>query len=532
LSSSYTRPLEHRGEEKDRGLAARIYRLFFSASPRNENTTTLSHGPTETSPLLGSDASHGVASIANITEDYIESQLGQITVIAETGVTWQHEAKVLASHAAPLIVTFLLQYLIDISSIIAVGRLGKIELGAVSLANMSASISCFAVFQGLATSLDTLCSQAYGSGNKHLVGLYCQRMTLFLLCLSVPMAVLWLNSEYIIMRLVHNAEIARLTSTYLHILIFALPGYAFFETGKRFLQAQGLFRATTYVILIGAPVNAMLQWLLVWKLKLGFIGAPISVVLTRTLLPILLVLYTKLFDGSECWGGFSKRALTNWWVMIRLAIPGMIMVEAEWLAFEIMTVISSRFGTEYLAAQSILITLTTISYQILFPVSIAASTRVATLIGAGRISAAKVAARVAIASSCICTLAIISTYMTFQYRLPFIFTDDDAVATLVTLVLPLVAVMTLFDGLGVAAHGLLRGIGKQGIGGPANLVSYYLVSLPISLHLAFALDMKIQGLWIGTTVGLIVVSIIEYSFLLVTDWRKAVMEAEARNAAG
>lgn len=262
------------------------------------------------------------------------------------------------------------------------------------VANMSASISCFAVFQGLATSLDTLCSQAYGSGNKHLVGLYCQRMTLFLLCLSVLISVLWLNSEYIIMSLVHDADIARLASTYLHVLIFALPGYAFFETGKRFLQAQGLFRATTYVLLIGAPVNAMLQWLLVWKLKLGFIGAPISVVLTRTLLPILLVLYTKLFDGSECWGGFSKRAFTNWWVIIRLAVPGMIMVEAEWLAFEIMTVISSRFGTQYLAAQSILITLTTISYQILFPVSIAASTRVATLIGAGRVSAAKVAARV------------------------------------------------------------------------------------------------------------------------------------------
>ncbi|KAH7007557.1 multidrug and toxin extrusion protein [Ilyonectria destructans] len=489
---SYTPPLQHRDEKKHRGLAARIYRLFFRASSRNEDTT----------------------------------------IIDETGVTWQHEAKVLASHAAPLIVTFLLQYFIDISSIIAVGRLGKIELGAVSLANMSASISCFAVFQGLATSLDTLCSQAYGSGNKHLVGLYCQRMTLFLLCLSVLIALLWLNSEYIIMNLVHDADIARLASTYLHILIFALPGYAFFETGKRFLQAQGLFRATTYVLLIGAPVNAMLQWLLVWKLELGFIGAPISVVLTRTLLPILLVLYTKLFDGSECWGGFSKRALTNWWVMIRLAVPGMIMVEAEWLAFEIMTVISSRFGTEYLAAQSILITLATISYQLPFPVSIAASTRVATLIGAGRVSDAKVAARVAIASSCMCTFANFSMYMTFQYRLPFIFTDDDALATLVSLVLPLVAVMTFVDGLSVAAHGLLRGIGKQEIGGPANLVSYYLVSLPISLYLAFVLDMKIEGLWIGVTIGLILVSIIEYGFLLMTDWRKAVMEAEARNAAG
>lgn len=259
---------------------------------------------------------------------------------------------------------------------------------------MSASISCFAVFQGLATSLDTLCAQAYGSGNKHLVGLYCQRMTLFLLCLTIPIAVLWMNSEYIIMQLVNEAEIASLASSYLHVLILALPGYAVFETGKRFLQAQGLFQATTYVLLIGAPINALLQWLLVWKLELGFIGAPLSVVITRTLLPILLVLYILLFKGSQCWGGFSMRAFSNWWIMIRLALPGMVMIEAEWLAFEILTVISSRFGTEYLAAQSILIAATTISYQIPFPVSIAASTRVARLIGAGRVNDAKVAARV------------------------------------------------------------------------------------------------------------------------------------------
>ena len=59
-----------------------------------------------------------------------------------------------------------------------------------------------------------------------------------------------------------------------------------------------------------------------------------------------------------------------------------------------MTLISARFGTEYLATQSILITLTTLSYQIPFPLSIAASTRVASLIGAGQVHNAKVAARV------------------------------------------------------------------------------------------------------------------------------------------
>jgi MATE family multidrug resistance protein len=79
--------------------------------------------------------------------------------------------------------------------------------------------------------------------------------------------------------------------------------------------------------------------------------------------------------------------------MIGLAIPGMVMVEAEYLAFEVMIIASSRFGADYLAAQSILAALATISFQIPFSMSIAASTRVATLIGAGSIDHGKVAAK-------------------------------------------------------------------------------------------------------------------------------------------
>ncbi|KAJ6444841.1 multidrug and toxin extrusion protein [Purpureocillium lavendulum] len=208
---------------------------------------------------------------------------------------------------------------------------------------MSATITCFGLFQGLATSLDTLCAQAYGSGQKQLVGLYCQRMILLLLSSSVPIAMLWTASEPILLRLVPDAEVAHLCSLYLRVLVFAIPGYAAFETGKRFLQAQGLFHATTYILLVGAPLNASLIWLLVWKLDMGFIGAPISVAITRTLLPLLLVLYVKFSPASDCWGGFTKRTFVNLRPMIGLAVPGMIMVEAEWLAFEIITIVSTRF---------------------------------------------------------------------------------------------------------------------------------------------------------------------------------------------
>lgn len=269
-----------------------------------------------------------------------------------------------------------------------------------TVANISAAITFLTPFQGLATSLDTLCAQAYGSGYKHLVGLQCQRMTLFLLCLSVPVAMLWMSSEYILVHILPDPESARLAALYLKVSIFAIPGIVIFETGKRFLQAQGLFRATAYILIIASPINVFLHWLLVWRVGLGFVGAPIAAIITQNLLPVLLILYVRFVDGTQCWGGFSKRAFSNWRIIIRLALPGMIMVEAEWLAFEIITVLASRFGTEYLAAQSVLSTLTSISYQIPFPLSIAASTRVANLVGAGRVDAAKISAKVVSLPSC------------------------------------------------------------------------------------------------------------------------------------
>jgi MATE family multidrug resistance protein len=259
---------------------------------------------------------------------------------------------------------------------------------------MSSAITCMAPFQGLATSLDTLCAQAYGSGHKHLVGLQFQRMVCFLFTLTIPVAVLWWFSEDILRQIVPDPQSAFLAGQYLRVMILSMPGLILFECGKRFVQAQGIFHATTYVLLVAAPFNVFILWLLVWRLDMGFIGAPISVAITDNLMPVLLFLYVRFIDGSQCWGGFSKRALTNWWVMIRLALPGMIMVEAEWLAFEIMTLMASRFGSDYLAAQSALTTLASISYQIPFPVSIAASTRIANLIGAGLVDAAKTAGRV------------------------------------------------------------------------------------------------------------------------------------------
>lgn len=410
--------------------------------------------------------------------------------------SWRREAKVLTRTSAPLILTFMLQYSLPVASIFTVGHIGKTELGAVSLASMTASITGYSVYQGLATSLDTLCAQAYGSGRPHLVGLQLQRMLCFLFVITVPISLVWWFAEHILAVIGPEPETARLAGLYLKILIASTPGYAAFESGKRYVQAQGIFNATMYILLICAPLNAFLNWFMVWHLGWGFVGAPIAIVITENLMPLFLFLYVYFVDGYQCWGGFDRRALKNWMPMIKLALPGLVMVLAEFLAFEILTLTSSWLGPTALAAQSVLGSITGITFQIPFPVSVAASTRIANLIGATLAMPAKTAAKVAVFASVFIGLFNLLFLSLLRESIPRLFTPDEEVIDMVAHLLPLCATFQVFDALATNCNGILRGLGRQEIGGYVGLFAYYAVGIPWSLWTGFGpLHWGLYGLW-------------------------------------
>ncbi|KAK4126127.1 MATE efflux family protein [Parathielavia appendiculata] len=538
LRDNHILPPKHEHRAQKGGLSGKVsalYKRLFSTKVRLPSGDEEAQAPRilvvpdETAPLLVSHRRSSAGQHGG--RDSLNEQWNAAVATGQIKTTWQREAKTIAIYSRSLIVTFLLQYSLNVTSIFAVGKLGTLELGAVSLATMTANITCYAPIQGLATSLDTLCAQAFGSGHKHLVGLQLQRMTYFLLLLLIPVAVVWLNAEPILASMIAK-DSAALAANYLRIVMFGAPAYAAFEGGKRFVQAQGLFHATTYVLLIAAPTNMLLNWLFVWKFGLGFNGAPLAVAITQNMLPLLLFFYVWKVDGSEAWGGFRWAALKNWGPMIRLALPGMVMVVAEWFAFEILTLASGRMGVEFLAAQSVLVTVTGVTFQLPFPLSIAGSTRVANLIGANLVDAAKTSAKVTIVGGVLVGLFNVTLLATFRYHIPLLFTQNREVIELVAQTLPVCAVMQLFDGMAAMSHGLLRGIGHQEFGGYANLVCYYLVALPISFGLGFGLNWKLIGLWFGVTVGLLIVSLAEYWYTWRVDWHQAAKEAEHRNTTG
>jgi multidrug resistance protein, MATE family len=483
--------------------------------------------PSESSPLLGDPSlPYG----GQDDPETINAKWEAAVAAGKIQTTWQREAKVLATYSAPLMVTFVLQYSLTVASIFAVGHIGTAELGAVSLASMTANITGYAIYQGLATSLDTLCAQAYGSGHRKLVGLQMQRMTYFLWAITIPIGIIWLLADRLLAVIVPETEVAALAGLYLKVVLLGAPGYAAFEAGKRFVQAQGLFSASLYVLCFCAPFNAFMNWLFVWKFQWGFIGAPIAVAITDNLLPLGLFLYVRFFSkkGMSCWNGFTRKALQNWLPMIKLALPGLLMVEAEVLAFELLTFASSYFGLTALAAQSVLATLTSLTFQIPFPLSIAASTRIANLIGATLPDAAKTSAKVAGCAAVLVGLFNITLLSSLRNLIPRLFTDDADVIAIVSAILPLCAAFQLFDALAANCNGILRGLGRQEVGGYVQVVCYYVIAMPISMGTAFGLGWGLWGLWTGVAIALGLVAAIEALVLATLSWERCVDEARGR----
>jgi multidrug resistance protein, MATE family len=437
-------------------------------------------------PLLNPKAQEpNLNAVYGIYHQEIVAEISGLDALSHKQTTLFQEIQILCKNSAPLIVAYLLQYVFSLITISVVGHLGTDELAAVALALMTANITGYAVYEGLATSLDTLCAQAYGAGRLDLVGIHVQRMVCLQLLVTIPIGAVWVFSPQLLAIVVPEQDLARMAGKFLRVLLLGAPGYALFEAGKRFVQAQGLFHGPLLVMLIGLPINILLNWLFVFKLGWGFTGAALALSITRDILPVMLLAYVLLISPSslKCWGGFGKSTFQDWGLMVKLSVPGIFMVEAEWLAFELQTLAASHLSATELAAQSVIMTVCVVMAHIPFSVAVAVSTRLGNLIGFNDLYAAKVATR----ACCIAAVVVGASDGLFVilFRRPIlnIFTEDEAVIAIASRTILVLAVFQIFDSTTAVVNGLLRGIGRQSAGAWINLFVYYLVRFLTSTEL-------------------------------------------------
>ncbi|KAI1435476.1 MATE efflux family protein [Xylaria sp. CBS 124048] len=468
--------------------------------------------PTESTPLLVGSSKHAAA----YSED------------PQLHYHWVSELRLLIQYSIPLIATYLLQYTWSVIVTWIAGHLSSEDLAAASLGLTTMNITGFAIFEGMATALDTLCSQAYGSNNPSGVGLHVQRMLILMAIVSIPITAIWATSPSILMLFIKERQLAEDGGRFLRVSILGIPGYASFEALKRFLQAQGNFQVAMIILIICTPINAIVSWVLAFQFGMGLTGAALGIAFTNTLRPLLLLLYIATPFGRwshGCWGGFSKAALMNWKPIARLSFAGSVVNLAEWGSFQIVGFSTSRLSTKHLAAQSVLTTVSMVTWHIPFSMSVGISTRIGHLIGMGAVSTARRAATLyGVVFTLIGVFDCVAIYALQHYILVFFL--KDATRTVYALAASAIGVVSLYqiiDAFICFTNGMLRGLGRQPVAACIVIVVNYCAAVPLAIWLELGPPkLGLGGAWTGVACGMIIIAIVECFYLRLLNWGKCV----------
>ncbi len=171
---------------------------------------------------------------------------------------------------------------------------------------------------------------------------------------------------------------------------------------------------------------------------------------------------------------------------------------------EIVGLVTSQLGVVALAAQSVLLVSSSVTYQLPFGALVATAVRIGNLLGANRPEEAKISSRVALILSLAMGGLNSALFLIFRKQWGWLFSSDIEVIKLVEYILPLLAFFQVADGICGIAGGVLRGTGRQAAGAGINMVSYYIIGIPVGLVLTFTrINLGLAGLWWGLTIALL-----------------------------
>ncbi|XP_059072584.1 protein DETOXIFICATION 16-like isoform X2 [Cryptomeria japonica] len=443
------------------------------------------------------------------------------------GLVWE-EVKKQCCTAGPMVAVNLLQFSLQMISVMMVGHLGELALSSASIATSFANFSGFSVMMGMGSTLETLCGQAYGAKQYHQIGIHVQRAFFALFCVSLPLAVVWAYMGSILIAFGQDPLISFEAGKYARWMIPSLFGYAALQPLVRFLQSQSIVFPMMLCSAITLCFHVPMCWVLVFQIGLGNKGAALANSISNWVNVTLLLLYINISPACKrTWTSFTWEALRDIKHFFKLAIPSAFMICLQWWSFEILILLSGLLPNPKLETSVLSISLNTssLAYMIPFGFSAAVSTRVSNELGAGRSHAARLAVYVVFFIAIMEAVMVGCLLFSIRNVWGYAYSNEKNVIDYVAKMIPLLAASSFLEGFQCILSGIARGCGWQKVGAYINLGAYYLVGIPISFFLAFVLHIGGRGLWLGIICGLSVQSILLSLVTTCTGW-----EQQARNA--
>ncbi|XP_050226533.1 protein DETOXIFICATION 14-like [Mercurialis annua] len=456
---------------------------------------------------------------------------GEEGVEKKWGTGFVEEVKKESLIAAPMVAVSVLQYLLQVASVVMVGHLGQLQLSSVAIATSLTNVLGFSLLSGMAGGVETLCGQAYGAQQYQKLGIYTYSAIISLLMVCPPICLLWIFMDKWLSLIGQDPAISHQACQYSICLIPALFGSAILKPLTRFLQTQSVIfpmLLSSFLVLIFHTITC---WSFVYKLEFGFKGPALAFSLSIWLNVALLGVYVKYSSVCEkTRSPLSKDAFYGIGEFFRLAVPSAVMVCLKWWSMELLILLSGLLPNPKLETSvlSICLTISTLHFTVPYGFGAAASTRVSNELGAGNPQSARLAVVVAMclagAEAIIVSIAIFFS----RHILGYAYSNEKQVVSYVGSMAPLICLSIIMDSLQAVLSGVARGCGWQRIGAYVNIGAFYVVGLPISVVLGFVVNLGGKGFWIGIIVGSLIQSTLLSLITASTNWKKQVSKARER----
>jgi len=415
------------------------------------------------------------------------------------------------------------------------------ELAAAGMGFMFANVSGFSLIIGSGAGATPLISQAFGAGNYSRCGSLLQRQIAIHAVLVVFVAVVWLNTEQILVACHQPLTIAKLTGEFMRWRLVALPFFALKEDFTNFLMAQRVMVCPMVTSAIANISNIAIFPVLI--ARFGYLGAPLAMTLANVIQALALWQFAgRVLPYAEAWPQWSiKDSLQGWGEILRMSLPAGIMMLSEWWGWEMNLFFAGLLCDS--AAEAACLPLDVfpiasnsmvVAFMPQYGFSLASSTIIGNALGQGEAAKARRTGKIAMVLAAMVTGSICCALLYFRRSWGLLFTTDLEVVELTGRVVPLVVAYVFLDALGPGALVCaLRGMGLVRLPSVITFVSFYLVGIPFGLWLTFGQGLGIQGLWAGLVLGMFVmVASLMAFFFRGIDWQAAVAEAQARAQSG
>ena len=418
--------------------------------------------------------------------------------------------------AGPIVVSQIGHMATHIADSVIVGQFaGTTQLAAVSLVN-SLFMLVLVIGLGISYGLTPLIAQASGRKDKDECGkLLSNSLIINVITGLFLYALIHFGTLSVIDHLGQSAEVVAYAKPYLGYLALSIVPLMIFQTFKQFAEGLGFTMQAMRISIIGNLINIVLGVIFVKGMfgiePMGVKGVGISTLIDRVLMALVMGLYvlrSHHFNSYLLKFKFFIIDKVRCTQIIKIGAPVAMQYIFEISAFSGAAVLIGTIGTAEQAAHQIAISLAALTYMVASGIASSATIKTGNYLGEKSFTDLR---RSAIASYHVVILFMIFTALLFMFAsslLPYFYTKDVHVVQIAAQLLIIAGFFQLFDGTQVVGLGVLRGIGDVNVPTYITFLSYWIIGIPLGYFLGIHLNLGVNGIWYGLTVGLLTASIL------------------------